>query len=82
MQDAVNLPHLRQVIGKGRSQVGAEFDDLRFAERRVQRVGRIHEFDGGTQADSAALLAFGEPLASAWLRSGSTVPAQAVYIED
>ena len=39
MQDAAGAPHLRQVVRKGRPQVGAQLDDLGFTEWQPAVLG-------------------------------------------
>ena len=57
MQHAAACARPRQIVGKGRPQVGAELEDLGLAERRMQRIGRVQQLDRRAHADAAARLA-------------------------
>ena len=51
------LDDARHVVWERRTQIRAHFDDLRFAESRVERIGCAEELDRGTRADPARIAA-------------------------
>src|SRR5664279_1325562 len=61
----------RQIVGEGRTQARADFDDARLAEGRMQRIGRTEQFKRGAHTDAAILTldrgrADQEAVARAW----------------